>query len=129
MSTNPHRAIPSVTELLSLPEAENWLTRVPRAVLVDAIRAELESYRTVLSSGSSAETRPSLAEIATGIDQRIERFSRSPLPEVINGTGILLHTGLGRAPMAEKAVAAMAEAARNYAPLEINLETGHCFAN
>ena len=124
MSTNPHRAIPSVTELLSLPEAENWLTRVPRAVLVDAIRAELESYRTGLSSGSSSETRPSLAEIATGIDQRVERFSRSPLPEVINGTGILLHTGLGRAPMAEKAVAAMAEAARNYAPLEINLETG-----
>ena len=124
MSTNPHRAIPSVTELLSLPEAENWLTRVPRAVLVDAIRAELESYRTGLSSGSSADTRPSLAEIATGIDQRVDRFSRSPLPEVINGTGILLHTGLGRAPMAEKAVAAMAEAARNYAPLEINLETG-----
>ncbi len=124
MSTNPRRAIPSVTELLSLPEAENWLTRVPRAVLVDAIRAELESYRMSLSNGSSAETGPSLLQMVAGIDQRVERLSRAPLPEVINGTGILLHTGLGRAPMAEKAVAAMAEAARNYTPLEIDLETG-----
>jgi len=124
MSTNPRRAIPSVTELLSLPEAENWLTRVPRAVLVDAIRAELESYRMTLSNGSSAETGPSLLQMVAGIDQRVEQLSKAPLPEVINGTGILLHTGLGRAPMAEKAVTAMAEAARNYAPLEIDLETG-----
>ena len=111
MSTNPRRAIPSVTELLSLPEAENWLTRVPRAVLVDAIRAELESYRMTLSNGSSAETGPSLLQMVAGIDQRVEQLSKAPLPEVINGTGILLHTGLGRAPMAEKAVTAMAEAA------------------
>jgi L-seryl-tRNA(Ser) seleniumtransferase len=85
------------------------------AEVVSAARAVLERRRSELLDG--AEDGPDL------VDRAHERL-RPRLRRVLNGTGVILHTNLGRAPLAESAVAAVAEAARGYVNLEYSLATG-----
>ena len=75
-----------------------------------------------LASGEAAA--PSAGALADGVASRIEREHRPLLAPVINATGIIIHTGLGRAPLAEEAVRAVADAAGRYAPVELDLATG-----
>jgi L-seryl-tRNA(Ser) seleniumtransferase len=67
---------------------------------------------------------PDVAEIVSGVAETIATGEMPSLRRVINCTGVLLHTGLGRAPLAEEAIEAMVEAARDYASVEIDLSSG-----
>ncbi|MEI6305759.1 MAG: L-seryl-tRNA(Sec) selenium transferase, partial [Deltaproteobacteria bacterium] len=117
------RSIPKVDRLLKLPEIVGFLTRYPRPEVLAAIRTTLEVYRRSVAEGcnSSPETDGKIVEMITA---ELERRSSSSLRQVINGTGVVLHTNLGRSPLAEQAVEAIRKVASGYSNLEYNLENG-----
>ncbi len=115
--TDPRRALPSVDRLLQRPALQALLERVPRAVVLAAARESLEAARQ--DGGAAPEDWD--ADVAT----RVERLVRPSLEPALNATGVVLHTNLGRAPLASAAVQAMAAVAAGYATLEIDLATGN----
>ena len=97
------------------------LTASERAVVVEAVREALEGARASLAAGESA---PDAASVAAEAAARLAR-DHAPWPTaVINATGVILHTNLGRAPLSEASVRAAATAAAEYSDLELDLETG-----
>src|SRR5271166_4560170 len=113
------RQLPPVNTVLEHDElAAVWRLRGREAV-VRAVRAAIGEARLSLQNGQYAAVDvPSLARRA----REIVLGTRPLLRPVINATGILLHTGLGRAPLAEEAVEAVAAVARGYCNLEFELE-------
>src|SRR5262249_22133060 len=93
-------------------------------VIVAAIRAELAELRQRIGRGESIDGRADIEAVAARVVQRLGEELRPKLRAVINATGIVLHTNLGRAPVAEAAAKAAYEAARGYLNLELDLETG-----
>ena len=122
MPDNPFRRLPSVAKVLDLPAVAAARTRHPHAAVADAVRVELDALRARLTAGESADADPdSLAARA------VARLDLSLLPQlrpVINATGIVLHTNLGRSPLHESAALAAYQAARGYTNLELSLTTG-----
>ena len=115
------RAIPSVQLILEHPELANERHIFGQIRLKKTIRLVLDSLRGQLLEGDNAD----LSLLA--ILGQIRRSLTAPpfgLREVVNATGILLHTGLGRAPLAEEALSAAIDVARGYSNLEYDLETG-----
>ncbi|MGN6587288.1 MAG: L-seryl-tRNA(Sec) selenium transferase [Solirubrobacterales bacterium] len=109
------RRLPSVERLASrLPEA-------PHHLAVAAARAAIEAARLSVSGG---EAVPSEEELAAAATERLARLARPSLRRVINATGVVLHTNLGRAPLAPAAVARITEVASGYSNLEYDLESG-----
>ncbi|MGD9648654.1 MAG: L-seryl-tRNA(Sec) selenium transferase [Pirellulales bacterium] len=121
--SNPYRRLPSVNELAESPGLAPWTQRVSRDELVAAVRLVLAECRKEISleNGFACE---SLDQLAGRVDAHLEQTERPRLVEVINGTGILIHTGLGRTPLSSRALQSMAEAAAGYTPLELSLLTG-----
>jgi L-seryl-tRNA(Ser) seleniumtransferase len=117
------RSIPSVDSLLRTPSLAELGARIPRSVVVGAARETLAALRDSLRRGTRAGS-PSVEALALETRRRAERSLSPSLKPVINATGVVLHTHLGRATLAEAAIAAVAEAARSYTNLEIDLETG-----
>ena len=116
------RQIPSVDEFLTRPGMRELKMRVGHGVLVDAIRAVLQRIREKISRGGVADVSPTSLENEIRLDAAaLTDFSLQP---VINATGVILHTNLGRAPLAPQALAHLAQAAAGYSNLEYNLERG-----
>ena len=115
------RQLPPVNTVLQQSELDPVRTVYGREVLVRVIRAAIEEARVSLQHDQPATVDAlGLARRAREMLQR----KRPLLRPVINATGILLHTGLGRAPLAEEAVQAVAAIARGYCNLEFDLEGG-----
>jgi L-seryl-tRNA(Ser) seleniumtransferase len=114
-----HRTIPlpAVGTLLNQPGYVRLQDRYPRHLVADALREELALER---KSGRPAEPGIRLAEV----EVRLEFWVGPRLRPVINGTGVVLHTNLGRAPLSAPAVAEVAQVASRYCNLELDLETG-----
>lgn len=121
---NRLRNIPSVSELLESPQLKSLIDRVSHNVVVETARSLVDDLRTEVKRAADATIVPPVADLAERIARRILREEQPKLRSVINATGILLHTGLGRAPLAEEAVEEMALIARGYASVEMDLETG-----
>jgi L-seryl-tRNA(Ser) seleniumtransferase len=119
---SPLRSLPAVHILLSDPALADETLRHGRAAVLAAARAELEAAREAIRQGQPIATDP--AAIVARVRGRLGCSSRRAVRPVLNATGVLLHTGLGRAPLAAEAIEAVAEAARGYCALEFNLETG-----
>ena len=111
--------IPSVNEVV---ERVTTAAAVPRPLVVDATRAVIDQYRQSLLADDGVSV--STETLATRVAERLVRELRPPLAPLINATGIIIHTGLGRAPLARGAVDAMAAVAGGYAPVELDMETG-----
>jgi len=120
------RELPSVNDLLLTPGCQALLKAHPRNALLNAARKALAELRLDISSGQQAES---------GLQQRIDRLpdvignhltsqKRYSLRPVINATGVILHTNLGRAPLSDAALRHMVEVAQDYCNLELDLETG-----
>lgn len=124
MSPNPLRSIPSVNELLEYPAVRKLVDRISRNVVVSTVRTVLDEVRNEVQNAASEMTLPSVSELAERIARRVMEVEKPKLQPVINATGILLHTGLGRAPLAEDALAEIVAVARDYASLELDLQTG-----
>jgi L-seryl-tRNA(Ser) seleniumtransferase len=122
--SNVLRSIPSVSELLDSPPLRKVVDRVSHNVVVNRVRSFLDNLRQELQNARADLKVPRPQELAEKIAQWILSEEQPRLRPVINATGILLHTGLGRAPLAELAVHAMQEISRGYASLEIDLQNG-----
>ena len=124
MSKGVLRHLPSVTELLESGPLKPLVDRVSHNVVVDGVRSFLDDYRQEINRENQPVDVASVTHIAERIARKILLGERSSLQPVINATGILLHTGLGRAPLAEQAIEEMVTIARDYASLELDLRTG-----
>jgi L-seryl-tRNA(Ser) seleniumtransferase len=111
------RGLPSVSRLLAHPALVEALGRHPRALLVDSLRNVLDEAR----ARGAVHVDDWFAARAI---ERAEQSARPSLRRAINATGVVLHTGLGRAVLAEEAQRAVAEVASGHSPLEIDPETG-----
>ncbi|HYV58412.1 MAG TPA: L-seryl-tRNA(Sec) selenium transferase [Candidatus Nitrosopolaris sp.] len=118
---NPRRRIPPVGRLLAAPGGLALTARYRRERVVDTLRLVLGELRRQVSDGVSLPTDEELIAAAA---RRLDSASRPRLTRVVNATGVVLHTNLGRAPLADEAVAALASAAGGATNLELNLQTG-----
>jgi L-seryl-tRNA(Ser) seleniumtransferase len=112
--------LPSVNALLELPGMRVLLERAPRASVVEAVRAAIEAAR---SGDGAPGDEPGWI---TAIDRELARIVRPSLRPVINATGVVLHTNLGRAPLADAAIDAMVAVAGGYSNLEYDVELSLC---
>ena len=115
------RTLPSVDSLLREGAAARLLERHPREVVVEAIREGLDAARARVRSGAAA---PAAGALIDDAGRRLEARLRPRLCRVINATGVILHTGLGRAPLPDEALEALRSEARGYCLLETDRATG-----
>jgi L-seryl-tRNA(Ser) seleniumtransferase len=116
------RRIPAVDDLLSRDALRSLEKRVGHRLLVDATRKVIQGLRNRLSSGALADVSVEMLEKEIiAVTESSAEFSLRP---VINASGVILHTNLGRAPLAPKAVEHLVETATCYSNLEYNLEQG-----
>jgi L-seryl-tRNA(Ser) seleniumtransferase len=116
------RALPSVERLLQTEPLRSAAADGPRALAVDAARRELERCRDEIREGNGGPPDPE--EIAARAADALARSARPSLGAVINATGVVVHTNLGRAPLAFEALEAIDRAASGYSNLEYDLERG-----
>ena len=121
---NIFRNIPSVNELLESPQLKKIVENVNHQVVVDGVRTFIDDLKDTISSATDEIEIPSRSEMADKIADWLHVEQREYLRPVINGTGIILHTGLGRAPLAKSAIAATAQIAGGYASVEVDLKNG-----
>jgi L-seryl-tRNA(Ser) seleniumtransferase len=121
---NIFRNLPSVNQLLESPHLKKMVDSVNHHVVVDGVRTFLDDLREQINATAEDVSIPSPNELAEKIAKWLKTEEQPYLRSVINGTGIVLHTGLGRAPMAQSAVAAVADIASGYASVELDLQTG-----
>ena len=117
------RKIPKVDELLRSPALAETLSHYGERAVTDAIRAELDTLRQQILSGQ-VTVLPEQYVLCQQIILRVQRAALPSFRRVLNGTGIILHTNLGRACLSETAALAVYEASRSYSNLEFDLETG-----
>jgi L-seryl-tRNA(Ser) seleniumtransferase len=120
------RLLPSLDELLRHPAIEALVQRQGRSVTIAAARASLEQLRTDITAGKldEAQIRSRLDELPRTVEQRLRQSLAYSLRPVINATGVILHTNLGRAPLSRAALERIAEVSQGYSNLEFNLSTG-----
>lgn len=124
------RGMPSVHELIECAELAECRTRIPRGEIVSAARTVLSEYRRQVAGDSATiggghlPPVPNRDEFARQVIERLRRTERPRLRRVINASGVILHTGLGRAPLAQAAIDSLAEIGRNYASVELDLDSG-----
>jgi L-seryl-tRNA(Ser) seleniumtransferase len=117
---NELRGLPSVDKVLADGRI-GGLTGYPHELLVGLIRKQLEQARQSILAGRKGV---SLDEIVKSVLAWLERLEKPGLRRVVNASGVVIHTNLGRAPLSEATLAAMAEAGRSYSNLEFDLESG-----
>ena len=130
MTTDPRRLLPAVTLLLELPGVQQLLAVTPRAVVLDAVRAVIDDARRTPHSAPAND-----AAWAGAIAAQVTIRQQPSLRRLINATGVVLHTNLGRAPLAAAALQAIQDVASEFCNLEYDVATGargsrhsHCSA-
>ncbi len=119
--TSRFREIPAVNDVLRHQEVSDLVGRYSRDSIVEIVREELDSARSLVAAGGAP---PPLAAVARSVARNAtSRWKRWP-QTVINATGVILHTNLGRAPLSDESVAAAEAAALGYSDLEFNLKSG-----
>jgi L-seryl-tRNA(Ser) seleniumtransferase len=124
--SNLYRKIPSVHDLLLTPGFAGLLETEPRSATIAATRIVLTRLKQEIGEGrhTAASLEGALACVDVTVADQITQSSRYSLRRVINATGVLLHTNLGRAPLSASALAHILETACGYCNLEFDLETG-----
>jgi|FaiFalDrversion2_1042247.scaffolds.fasta_scaffold00758_2 L-seryl-tRNA(Ser) seleniumtransferase len=118
---SPYRALPSVHRLAADPRLRPLRDDAPPEVVAQLVREVLAEARQAIARGRPAPSREQLAE---AVLHRAGAVLRPSLRPVINATGVIVHTNLGRAPLSQEAIAAMEAVARGYSNLELDLEAG-----
>lgn len=115
-------ALPSVDEILKSKEGAAWLASFPRSVVLQAVRETIAEERKKILDGKNSEG--SLSMLHSMIEKQIHALSSYSLLPIINATGIVLHTNLGRAVLSERALENVIAVSRGYSNLEYDLEAG-----
>ena len=118
------RNLPSVNQLLESPQLKKMVETVNHNVVVEGVRSFLDDLREQISAAAEEVVVPTPTELADKIAVWLTKEEQPYLCPVINGTGIILHTGLGRSPLALSAVAAVQQISAGYASVEVDLKTG-----
>jgi L-seryl-tRNA(Ser) seleniumtransferase len=121
MKQDQLRQLPSVDALLQDHTLRELARRCGHAIVLAACRAALDAARQTILDGADA---PMPAWLIEDVGARVERIVRPSLVPVINATGVIIHTNLGRAPLSTETLAAMQSAARGYSNLEYDLAAG-----
>jgi L-seryl-tRNA(Ser) seleniumtransferase len=123
---NLYRHVPSLNNLLLGPNFQGLLGTHERSVVVQATRDELIALKRQIASGQLSQHNLAtyLDLLPDRVSERLQSRLRYSLRRVINATGVLLHTNLGRAPLSTSAIAHLADVAAGYSNLEQDLETG-----
>ena len=115
-------ALPSVDEVLKSKEGMEWLASFPRAIILQAVREVIAGERKKILAGKKSDS--SFPMLFHDIAARIQTLSSYSLVPVINATGIVLHTNLGRAVLSEGALENVIAVSRGYSNLEYDLREG-----
>src|SRR3989449_9758863 len=118
---NPYRSLPSVDRLLSDERVRALANGGESGIATVIVRQAIESARLAIAGGSETPTEDQLVESVLGLAAAVFEPSLRP---VINATGVIIHTNLGRAPLSDDAIEAMAAVSRGYSNLEFELEAG-----
>jgi L-seryl-tRNA(Ser) seleniumtransferase len=121
-----YRKLPAVDEVVRRPSLDPLISQEGLIAVTDAARAVLSALRDEISAGRLDENGVDLA--LTGLDhaigRRVQQALRHSLRKVINATGVILHTNLGRAPLTAAALEHIRQIAAAYSNLEFDVETG-----
>jgi L-seryl-tRNA(Ser) seleniumtransferase len=125
-SAGLYRKLPSVYELQRKPELVALATKEGQAAVTDAARAVLSTLRQEIAAGRLDANAVDLALLGLedAVTRRVRRALQHSLRSVINATGVVLHTNLGRAPLAASVLEHIRETAGAYSNLEFDTETG-----
>jgi L-seryl-tRNA(Ser) seleniumtransferase len=127
LKSDLYRLLPSVDELLKSAALEELLAREGQPAVTDSVRAVLSSVRDEISAGTLA-TQQVVGLAVSHLPQAVARHLSSAmefsLKPVINATGVILHTNLGRAPLADAAIKRIVEVAGGYSNLEFDIGAG-----
>ncbi|MGA7960169.1 MAG: hypothetical protein WCA33_00605, partial [Candidatus Acidiferrales bacterium] len=123
------RAIPAVDELLGQPRLRALAQKSGGELVTRAVREVLAELRAQLKTESTQSNEPvaptfELEQLESRVIAEVERILAPSLRRVINATGVVLHTNLGRAPLAPAAAAQSAETATHYSNLEYDVARG-----
>ena len=117
------RKLPKVDELLRHEELSGLCREYGTGAVTDAVRQEIQFLRQEILAGHTTDI-PAYEALVRGISLRVRKNALPSFRPVLNGTGIILHTNLGRACLSEKAAQAACDAARQYSNLEYDLQSG-----
>ena len=115
------RKLPGVDQLLSHPQIASLEAEYPRTFIVNLIRKQLEEARQAIEAGKPC---PPMNDIVRSLRRNLDELVKPSLRLLINATGVILHTNLGRAPLSKKAIAAMSDISGAYSNLEFDIERG-----
>jgi L-seryl-tRNA(Ser) seleniumtransferase len=119
------RSLPAIDKLLQTPQLSELSEQIPHPLLLEAAQRAVDECRhRILNSKNNSLQPPSFDAIADRALSLAHELNKPHLRPVINATGTLLHTNLGRAPLADAALKAIDSVARSYSNLELDLETG-----
>ncbi len=116
-------SLPSVERLLQTQDIDLLVKRHGRSLTLDAIRTTLDEMREEIKA-SPEQDAPELKAILSRTESHLAEWERPSIRNIINATGVILHTNLGRAPLSEAAIQAMSGVARAYSNIEFDLATG-----
>ncbi|HXY40098.1 MAG TPA: L-seryl-tRNA(Sec) selenium transferase, partial [Vicinamibacteria bacterium] len=116
---DPRRSLPSVDQALQRPEVQALVAGYGRVAVLRALRDTLATLRE--RAAAFALPADAVSEVARLLQERLEESTRPSLRRVINATGVVVHTNLGRAPLSTAAAARVAEIASGYSNLEYDL--------
>ena len=119
--TTPHRTLPGVDRLLSDQRVQRLMDSYSRHSVLELVRAQLDDARRGITEGAQSLSYDDLVQ---AIQQRAASRWRPWPRSLINATGVILHTNLGRAPLSGEATEAVQQAAKGYTDLELDLDTG-----
>jgi L-seryl-tRNA(Ser) seleniumtransferase len=119
--TSAYRGLPSVDRLLADGRVSALTAEYGTATVTELARQQLDDLRREIAAGGPC---PSFDDIASSLVERAASTLAPSLRPVINATGVIIHTNLGRAPLSDEALAAMAGVGRGYSNLEYDLEEG-----
>lgn len=117
------RALPKVDELLKEEKIINLVNNYNRSNVVDRIRETLDYYRKEILSGERVVS-PSLDEVINKCNDKLKEKSKLNLRRVVNGTGVVIHTNLGRSILSKEATDAIVSVASHYNNLEYDIDNG-----
>jgi L-seryl-tRNA(Ser) seleniumtransferase len=118
------RQIPGVDAVLEMEALQDALSRHPRKVVLDAIREELDETRKRILQAPESFSGIDPGKLAQSIEVRADRIAAFTLRQVVNATGIVVHTNLGRSILSEEAVERLRNVCGCYSNLEYDLRAG-----
>jgi L-seryl-tRNA(Ser) seleniumtransferase len=121
---NIFRMLPSVESLLNRPEIQHYFDAVGRQVVADSARKAIDEIRACLAAKTSVTEESILAEVLERTEAELAAFARPHYRKVVNAAGIVLHTGLGRAVLPQKAIDQIASEMSGYSLLQLDIAEG-----